>query len=210
MDMTMTVSPKFWDKIADRYAKRPIADTSAYEKKLEMSRRYFHPNMEVLEFGCGTGGTALLHAPFVGHIRALDVSSRMIEIANANKVASGEDPNVTFEVGAIENLTLPDASVDAVLGLSILHLVEDLPLVLKKVHQMLKPGGVFISSTPCLGDHLKVLKYIEPIGRMLGLMPMVKVFTMDRLVSALEEAGFEIEERWQPGKNKALFLVARR
>ena len=39
MDMSMTVSPKFWDKIADRYAKRPIADASAYEKKLEMTVR---------------------------------------------------------------------------------------------------------------------------------------------------------------------------
>ena len=210
MDMSMTVSPKFWDKIADRYAKRPIADASAYEKKLEMSRRYFRPHMEVLEFGCGTGGTALLHAPFVGHIRAVDVSPRMIEIANANKAASGEDLNVTFEAGSIESLTIPDGALDAVLGLSILHLVEDLPLVLKKVHAMLKPGGVFISSTTCLGDHLKVFKYVEPIGRMLGLMPMVKVFTMDHLISALKDAGFTIEERWQPGKNKALFLVARR
>ncbi len=50
----MDRSTKFWDKIAESYSKQPIADEAAYEKKLQVTREYFHPDMEVLEIGCGT------------------------------------------------------------------------------------------------------------------------------------------------------------
>ena len=51
----MTQPSKFWDKIAERYSKKPIADEDAYQKKLQVTRDYFRTDMEVLEFGCGTG-----------------------------------------------------------------------------------------------------------------------------------------------------------
>jgi hypothetical protein len=73
---------------------------------------------------------------------------------------------------------------------------------------MLKPGGVFVSSTACIGDTMKFFKYIGPIGRFLGLMPLVEVFTTEELVADLTDAGFEIDHQWQPGKGKAVFIVA--
>lgn len=87
---------KFWDRIAQRYSRQPIADEAAYRKKLQKTREYFGPDMEVLEFGCGTGTTAVAHAPYVKHIRAIDVSSNMIEIAFGKAVAA-EIANATFE-----------------------------------------------------------------------------------------------------------------
>lgn len=45
--------------MAKRYARQPIADEAAYRRKLEVTRTYFRPDMHVLEFGCGTGSTAL-------------------------------------------------------------------------------------------------------------------------------------------------------
>lgn len=47
---------------------------------------------------------------------------------------------------------------------------------------MLKPGGVFVTSTVCLGDTMKFFKLIGPVGRFLGLMPLVKVFTIADLM----------------------------
>ena len=61
---------RFWNKLADRYSRRPISDEATYEKKLEITRQYFRPDMEVLEIGCGTGTTAIAHAPYVKHILA--------------------------------------------------------------------------------------------------------------------------------------------
>ena len=208
MDLTMDTSSRFWDRMAARYAKSPILDEAAYQHKLELSRSYFHRDMEVLEFGCGTGGTAVLHAPFVSNIRAIDVSPRMIEIAKGKRLEAKAD-NLSFVVGSIENISIPDGSFDAILGLSILHLLNDKEGVIDKVQRLLKPGGVFISSTACLGDGLNFLKYILALGHKVGLIPVVKVFTAKQLIETLETAGFQIEHQWQPGKGKAVFIVAR-
>jgi cyclopropane fatty-acyl-phospholipid synthase-like methyltransferase len=59
----MNASAKFWDKVADGYAKQPIADEAAYQKKLQITRDYLQPRMNMLEFGCGTGSTALAPCP---------------------------------------------------------------------------------------------------------------------------------------------------
>jgi hypothetical protein len=53
-------------------------------------------------------------------------------------------------------------------------------------------------------------RFVAPIGRALGLMPLVKVFTVQDLVDSLIRAGFAVDHRWQPGKGKAVFLVARK
>jgi hypothetical protein len=75
---------------------------------------------------------------------------------------------------------------------------------------MLKPGGVFVSSTMCLGDTMAWFRFVVPLGRLLGLMPMVKVFTAQELVDSLTRAGFTIDHHWLPGRGKAVFLVARK
>jgi ubiquinone/menaquinone biosynthesis C-methylase UbiE len=207
--MMMDQSTKFWDKIATRYSKQPIADEAAYQKKLQITREYFQPDMEVLEIGCGTGSTAITHAPYVKHIRAIDFSSKMIEIAQGKAEAQNIE-NITFEQSTIDNISVPDQSFDAVLGLSILHLLENKEEVIAKVYKMLKSGGIFVTSTACLGDTMKFFKVIAPIGKFFGLMPLVKVFTKKELEDSLTDAGFEIAYQWQSGKGKAVFIVSRK
>lgn len=208
--MTQDAS-RFWDRTAERYARSAIADEAAYQKKLEITRGYFRPDMELLEFGCGTGSTALLHAPHVKHIRAIDFSARMIAIARAKAVAQGVQ-NVSFEQAGIDDLPVADGRFDMVLGLSILHLVADRDAVIGKVHRMLRPGGFFVSSAACVADMgiWGLLKYIAPAGRALGLLPMVRFFTAGDLRRSLTGAGFKIVHDWQPGPKKAVFIVATR
>lgn len=205
----MDHSAKFWDKIAERYAKRPVPDEAAYQKKLQVTREYFRPEMQVLELGCGTGSTAIAHAPYVKHIQAVDISSKMIEIAQ-RKADENNIENVTFKRSSIDEISVPDQSLDAVLGLSILHLLEDKEAVMAKVHGMLKAGGIFVSSTACIGDSMKFFKLVATIGKFFRLMPLVKVFTTKELEDSLTAAGFVIDYQWQPGKNKAVFIVARK
>ncbi len=213
----MNYSAKFWNKIAEGYSRQPIADEAAYQKKLQVTQEYLKPEMEVLEFGCGTGGTAIIHAPYVKHIRAIDFSSEMIKIAQGKAEAQNIN-NVTFEQLTIEELTVADESFDVVLGLGILHLLENKKEVIAKVYKMLKPGGVFITSTACLGDTMKWFKVIAPIGRFLRLIPLVKVFTSKELENSLSDAGFTIDYHWQPNKSirkgafkfKGVFIVAKK
>jgi ubiquinone/menaquinone biosynthesis C-methylase UbiE len=205
----MATSTKFWDKIADKYSKQPIADEASYQKKLQVTQEYFKPDMEVLEFGCGTGSTAITHASHVKQIRAIDISSEMIKIAQGKAEAQGIE-NITFEQLTIEKLEVEDSTYDAVLGLSILHLLENKESAIAKVYRMLKPGGIFVTSTVCLGDNMGWFKIIAPIGRFLGFFPLVKVFTVKELVTSLTDAGFAIDYQWQPDKNKAVFIVAKK
>ena len=205
----MAQSTKFWDKIAEKYSKQPIADQASYEKKLAVTREYLRPDMEALEFGCGTGSTALLHAPYVKHIRAVDFAANMIAIAQSKAEAQNIE-NVTFEQASIDELQIPNQSLDIVFGLSILHLLEDKEAAITKVYQMLKPGGFFVSSTVCLGDAMSWFKFIAPIGKVLGIFPLVQVFKSSDLVDGLTQAGFSIDYQWQPSKDKAVFIVAKK
>ena len=207
--MSKDQSARFWDKIADRYSKQPIADEAAYQKKLQVTQEYFQPDMEVLEIGCGTGSTALIHAPYVKHIRAIDFSSNMIAIAQG-KAEAQNVKNVTFEQSSIDQLSAPDQTFDAILGLSILHLLENKEAVIAKVYKMLKPGGIFVTSTTCIGDTMPFFKVIASIGKFFRLIPLVKVFTTQELEDSLTDAGFTLDHQWNPGKGKAVFIVAKK
>lgn len=205
----MSESPKFWDKIAEKYAKSPIADEAAYQKKLSVTRSYLRPEMELLELGCGTGSTALLHAPYVRHIHAVDISSKMLAIAE-EKATAQNITNVTFEQAGIGDFQAPNETYDGILALSVLHLLESKEAAIAKARRMLKPGGLFITSTACLGETMGFFKIIGPIGKFFGLIPLVKVFKKQELLDAITGGGFTIEHEWQPGKGKSVFVVARK
>ncbi len=199
---------RFWDKLAERYASQPIADEAAYQRKLQITRDYLRPDMDVLEFGCGTGGTAILHAPHVRQITAIDFSASMLAIARRKAAETGVG-NLSFEQADITSFAAPQGSFDVILGLSILHLLADKDAVIAKVFRLLKPGGVFISSTTCVGDTMGLFKLIAPLGKAVGLLPQLDVMTTAELVASLTGAGFAIEQQWQPGRGKAVFIVAR-
>ena len=205
----MDASTRFWDRLAERYTRKPVADEASYQKKLEITRSYLGPEAEVLEFGCGSGLTAIWHAPVVRHIHAIDSSAKMVEIARENAARSNVK-NITIEQATIEEIDVPDQSLDAVLGLSILHLLDDWEATIAKVHRTLKPGGVFVSSTVCLDDSVNIIKFIAPLGKRLGVMPLLRSFTTGELVASLTGAGFEIDHQWRPGNGKAVFIVAKK
>jgi ubiquinone/menaquinone biosynthesis C-methylase UbiE len=202
---------KFWDRIARRYSRAPVADEAAYQEKLRKTREYLTPDTEVFEFGCGTGSTAVYHAPYVKRILAIDVSSKMIEIARAKAESKGID-NVSFEVGSIEDFEAAEESYDVVMAHSILHLLKDRSRALAKVHSMLKPGGTFVSSTGCVQNVFlrKAIGLAFSLVSLTGFMPYINISSAEQLVRSIEEAGFHIEHQWRPDRNAALFLIAKK
>jgi len=204
----MKDSKQFWDKSAKRYAKSRIKDEATYQKKLAITREYFTPESRVLEFGCGTGSTALLHAPYVKQIIATDISDTMIEIAE-QKAADADINNVSFQQGTLDSLNLEHESFDAVLGLNILHLLEDVDGTIKQVNQLLKPGGVFVSSTALAGELNVIFRCLIPVMQLLGMAPFVARLTKTQLIASLTAAGFRIEREWQPNRD-SVFIVAKK
>ena len=207
--MTLSPDARFWNRFARRYARMKVPDETSYRHKLDRTRAYLTPDARVLEFGCGTGTTALHHAPHAAHIRAIDFAPEMIEIAR-EKAAAQDAANVEFAVGRLEDE--PAAPVwDMVMAHSVLHLVPDRDGAIAKAHAILKPGGHFVSSTICLSDGLWFMRPLIPVMRLAGYAPArVAFFGAADLRAAIRAAGFEIVEDWQPGPRSALFLVARK
>jgi ubiquinone/menaquinone biosynthesis C-methylase UbiE len=207
----MPESDKFWDKTAKRYAKSPVSDEETYQKKLTETRSFLRPDMRILEFGCGTGTTAIRHAPHVQHIDATDISENMLEIGRRRAREAGID-NITFTRGTLADFNAEDASFDAVLGLNVIHLLPDRQVVFAEVARILKPGGIFVSSTAWLGhSFLRFIKLVAPLGKMMGLMPDVFILTEEELADEVTRAGFKIERQWNHGKNGiAVFMIARK
>lgn len=199
---------RFWNRIAGRYAARPVRDEAAYARKLAMTRARLRPGMELLEIGCGTGSTAIAHAPHVARIRAVDLAPAMIEIARARAAEAGI-ANVAFEVGDVETLALAPESIDAVLALSVLHLLEDRPGALARLHGALRPGGLLVANTVCIAERMGFLRYLLPLGRWIGRLPYVAVIARADIERDIRGAGFEIEEVWQP-ERMVVFTIARK
>ena len=205
----MNDQARFWDKRAQKYALMPVADQETYEKKLEITRTYFKPDSNVLEMGCGTGSTALAHAPHVGHILATDSSPAMIDIARRKAGAAAID-NVTFETRWVAAHDLREPCYDVIMAHNLLHLLEDPEAAIAAAFQGLKSGGVFVTSTACIGDMAWYFRVIAPVGSMLRLFPLIRVFTRAHLRQSLIDTGFEIDQEWLPRKNAAVFIVARK
>ncbi|SMF15896.1 Ubiquinone/menaquinone biosynthesis C-methylase UbiE [Alteromonadaceae bacterium Bs31] len=205
----MTASALFWDKIAQKYAKDPVPNEQIYQKKLSITQEYLGPHSQVLELACGTGTTALHHAAKAGHIRATDISENMLAIAREKQQAAGVS-NVDFECVSLEHIDYQPGSYDMVMAHSILHLVDDREQALARIYDMLKPGGIFISSTACLGNGYSWLKLLVPLMKVIKKWPAVYFFKDKLLAQEIGKKGFEILQHWLPEKGPAVFIVAKK
>jgi SAM-dependent methyltransferase len=101
------------------------------------------PGETVLDLGSGGGIDVLLSAKRVGptgRVYGLDMTDEMLALAEENKRKSGI-VNVEFLKGEIENIPLPDNSVDVIISNCVINLAADKDRVLREAFRVLKPGG---------------------------------------------------------------------
>jgi ubiquinone/menaquinone biosynthesis C-methylase UbiE len=200
----------FWNGLADKYARQPVANPEAFERKIEITKSRMKSSDIVLDIGCGTGSLALRLAPAAAHVHALDLSSEMIRIANEKARAQRVD-NVTFHVGALDDsfATLKDGELDGICAYSILHLLEQRAPALERMFRLLKPGGFFVSSTVCLAESRMPLGLPLAVMRWFGKAPLVRIFSRRTLEQELRRAGFvELAQPDVGAKSTVAFIVA--
>jgi len=208
----MQSSEAFWNKIAPKYARSAVPDEQIYTRKLKITQSYLKPDMRVLEFGCGTGTTALHHAPFVKEYIATDVAREMVRIAE-QKRSDNSVANVEFSVGTINSVSGQKQQFDAVLGLNVLHLLPDWRTQIESVYRLLPGGGLFITSTTCLKEKapLSWLRFVAPLFHALRVLPEVVFFKKQEFRDCIVQAGFEVVHDWTPESSPATsFLVCRK
>lgn len=203
---------RFWDRTARKYAREPIRDKAGYSRTLERTQELLDASHSVVEIGCGTGTTALKLAPYVTRILATDISGEMVAIAR-EKAAEQSCANAVFTVAEADYLVDLGRSFDAALAFNILHLVPDRAAVLAEMFRVLKPGGLFISKTPCLSEMNPLIRLAVPVMRLVGKAPFVASFSAGELEADIAAAGFIIQtfERHGSGRrDPRIFLVARK
>jgi SAM-dependent methyltransferase len=85
-------------------------------------------------------------------------------------------------------------SFDVILAFNILHLLRDLPQVTQRINDLLRPGGLFISSTPCLGGKWAPLNVFLLLLSKVGLVPYLTPFKPAELEDLVVDGGFQIVE----------------
>jgi len=99
------------------------------------------PNSTGADVGCGSGRWAMLVAPRVGQLHAIDPAADALAVARANLAGLG---NVSFHQASVSALPLADASLDFAYALGVLHHVPDTAQAIRDVAAKLKPGAPFL------------------------------------------------------------------
>ena len=180
---------EFWDRIAEKYAARPVADEAAYADTLDRVRAHLTGDERALEIGCGTGTTALKLAPFLAEITATDISAEMIRIAEEKR---GDAANVAFAVADCTDDDLPGGPFDVVFAFNFFHLADDAEAALSAAARRLGPGGLLISKTGLLGDAPFYLRPAIAVMRLFGKAPPVLNLRGGAWEATIRAAGFEI------------------
>ena len=143
----------------------------------------------VLDLGSGGGLDVLLSARRVGptgYVYGLDMTDEMLELARENQTKAGV-ANAEFLRGTIEEIPLPDATVDVVISNCVINLSAEKPRVFAEAHRVLRPGGRFAVTDIVATRHFTAQERAD-LAAWSGCL--AGALTEDEYRSGLRAAGF--------------------
>ena len=188
----MNKSEKFWDKSACNFFLEGEKEKQSYINIIDRIKKYLKTSDTVLDLGCGPGLISNEIADFVKFIYAIDISSKMIEIAKIN-ADNRKIQNIDYAYSTIFDKKYKNGSFDIILACDILHLLEDNQKTLQRINDLLKPGGLIISVTPCIKEKL-FLNISLALLSFIGKIPKIKSFKANELKESISNRNFEIVE----------------
>jgi len=208
----MNKSEEFWDKASKNYDKTEERFEYIHSKSRENTKKYLKDSNIVLDYGCGTGTTSCEIANRVKEIHAIDISSKMIEIAKRKAVASKVE-NINFVQTDIFDKRYKKESFDVILAFNMLHTVIDPQVVMRRIYELLKPEGLFISVTPCLRDKMSFLVNVQiQLVRILckiGIIPIpIRRLKSSELDDLIANGDFQTIETEKIYKGASSYFIA--
>ena len=147
----------------------------------------------MLDFACGTGLVALPVAQMAAEVCAIDISDEMVRHLK-EKIAEQGVGNVSVSCMDLFDDSLRPASFDAVVACNVLLYLENRAEVLARIRELLRPEGMFLSATDCLGERLTREGVRKWWRSHTGKMPYVSFDRMHTLEASIAAAGFEVLE----------------
>jgi 2-polyprenyl-3-methyl-5-hydroxy-6-metoxy-1,4-benzoquinol methylase len=188
----MEKSEKYWDKSASKFDQAGIKDEQTYIKIIDRTKKYLKTSDTVLDFGCGTGLIANEIADNVKLIQAIDISSKMIEIAKS-KADIRKIKNILYTHSTIYDERHHMGSFDVILAFYILHLLKDTKKTIQRINDLLRPGGLLISIIPCIGEKIFLNIFLSLLSK-IGLAPDIKSFKANELEDIITDGNFQTIE----------------
>ena len=206
----MSKSEKFWDKMAKGYDQEERNSEPTRIKIIEKTRKYLEASNIVLDYGCGTGLFCNEIADNVKVIYAIDISSKMIAIAK-NNGEKRKIKNIEYLHSTIYDENSKRGSFDVILAFYILHLLEDIDKTMQRINELLKPGGLLISVTPCMGEKNRLITILFSFVIKIGLIPKIRPFLFSELEELTSNGNFEImEAELLRPRSPEYFIVAKK
>jgi len=211
----MEKAEAFWDSSAGNYDQTEERFEEIHRRSRELARNHLGKSDVVLDYGCGTGTTACELSTEVARIQAIDISSKMIELAKA-KAGAANIENINFAQGDIFDEHFVKESFDAILAYNMLHTVPDAAAVVRRVYELLKPGGLVITVTPCLRDKLSFLvaaqiKLVQILCALRIIPVPIRRLRSTDLDELILEQGFQAKDSEQLFAGaSSYFLVAKK
>lgn len=199
--------------MAGRFDARAGRFKETHANMIERTKKYLKPGDIVLDFGCATGTVAIELAGYVKEIHGIDVSSKMIEAAR-RKASECTNHTLSFSHAILFDGSLNIGSFDVILAFNVLHFLEDKEMGMQRIYQLLKPGGLCISATGCLGEKGGLLRIYIILAMILGRVPPMRFFTIPELEESFTGGNLHILEtaylNRDTGKTPNYFIVAQK
>lgn len=208
MKNTKDEAPAFWNRRSEVFDKQVLSVyENAYRKTVKRSAAFLKKEDRVFEIGCGTGVATIPLSKYVKEITATDISENMIQKAREKAKNQSKD-NIIFRTGELTEMEVEPESYDVVAAYNVLLYMKNQEEVLKKIYEVLKPGGIFLSATDCLGRNLSKDSVKKFWKSKLHLMPYVAFDTPISLMRKVQKNDFEVLEIVNLHKNPPNIFIA--
>ena len=202
----MNKSKKFFDRVSSK--SKPEPNQAAF-KIIESSKEFLEKGNYILDFGCGSGAITNKLAKAVKGIEAIDISSGMLDFAK-RQAEENSISNINYTQTSIFHERFKDETFDVILAFNVLHYIDDIQSLIERINILLKPNGVFISSTACMKEKRSLVRYLLSFLSNIGIVPKMISYNKVELETLIENGNFEVIKSERISKLPEYFIVVRK